>query len=250
MVHTGTLCSLSPHSSSLSISLLRSYTHSLTPVSVEKAHQIDVATPTNTVSFSAGSTIDLQWDQLSIFPRSSSDDFHVTISMHGLNLENGRWELIHIFTPNSPNDGQESVVIPSDLDRNIEILPVVFQVSASVNPGSTVQSGTLYTELVMSGQKAGRWSSQYYYVNPLVANRTGYHLCQSWYESESENVGTQLLEGAMPCPPQVAQARAPNSGLMEIDYTSFYGSGGYKMQWLRSFHQDASACFTSGDLRR
>ena len=226
------------------------HTHTLTLVSVEKAHQVDVTTPTDSVSFSAENTIELQWDHRTIFPRNSSSDFHVTINMYGLNLENGEWESVHTFTSNSPNDGRESIVIPSDLGRNIEILPVVFQISASINPVSTVQSGTLYTQLVMTGQRAGRWSSQYYYINPLVANRTGYYLCQSWYENESVDIGMQLLEGTTPCPPLEAQARAPNSGLVAIDYTSFYGNSHYRMQWLKTFHQDARTCFTSGDLRR
>ena len=235
---------------SCSPSLSPSHTHNVTPVPLEKAHQVDVITPTNTVNFSAESTVELQWNPLSVFPRNSSSDFQVTISMHRLNLENGEWELMHTFTSNSPNDGQESVTIPRNLDRNIEILPVVFQVAASVNPVSTVQSGTLYTRLVMSGQKAGRWSSQYYYVNPLVATQTSYYLCQSWYENEPDNTGSQLLEMNTPCPPQEAQARAPNSGLVELDYTSFYGNSLYRGQWLRTFHQDVSTCFTSGELRR
>lgn len=172
--------------------------------------------------------------------------------MYTLNLENGDLELIHRFTSNSPNDGQESVVIPSDLEslRNVKILPVLFLVSASVNPVSTAQSGTQYTNLVLSGQKAGRWSSQYYYINPSVTNRTAYHDCQAWYEGESENLRMQLLEESMPCPPREEQARAPNSGLAEINYTSFYGNSLYRMQWLNTFHQDASTCFGSGDLRR
>ena len=223
--------SLPPH-------LSLTHTFSLTLVSIEKAHQINATTPTKTVNFSAGSTIKLEWNPLSIFPGSSSSDLQVTISMYSLNLENENvgWELLHIFSPNSQNDGQESVVIPSDWDRNIEILSVVFQVSASINPGNMVQSGTLYTELVVSGQKAGLWTAQYYYINPLVVNRTGYYLCQSWYESESRSTTTQfLVEATTPCPPQEAQARAPNSGLMEIDYTSFYGNSGYRTQWLRTF---------------
>ena len=258
--------SLSP-SPSLSLSLSLSlppysfppsilHTHKYPPftlVSIEKAHQVSATTPTNTVYFTAGNTVELEWNPLSIFPGSSSSDWQVTISMYGLNLENENqgWELLHIFSPNSPNDGQESIVIPNDLDRNIEILPIVFEVSASVDPGGSVQSGTLYTELVRSGQKAGLWTAQYYYINPLVANRTGYYLCQSWYESESQSTAPQLLvEATMPCPPQEAQARAPNSGLMEIDYTSFYGNSGYRTQWLRTFHQDAATCFSTGDLRR
>ena len=245
--------SLPPSLSPLSLSFHFTYTLSHTPVSIEKAHRVNATTPTNTVYFTAGSTVELEWNPLSIFPGSSSSDWRVTISMYCLNLENENqgWELLHIFSPNSPNDGQESVIIPNDLDRNIEILPIVFQISASVNPVGTVQSGTLYTELVMSGQKAGLWTAQYYYINPLVANRTGYYLCQSWYESESRSTATQLLvEATMPCPPQEAQARAPNSGLMEIDYTSFYGNSGYRTQWLRTFHRDAATCFSTGDLRR
>ena len=236
-----------------SLSFHSTHTLSHTPVSIEKAHRVNATTPTNTVYFTAGSTVELEWNPLSIFPESSSSDWRITISMYGLNLENENqtWELLHIFSPDSQNDRQESVVIPNDLDRNIEILPVAFQVSASVNPDGTVQSGTLYNKLVISGQKAGLWTAQYYYINPLVANRTGYYLCQLWYESNSQGTVTQLLvEATMPCPPQEAQARAPNSGLMEIDYTSFYGNSPYMRQWLRTFHQDAATCFSTGDLRR
>ena len=235
---------------SLSLSLMHTHSYALTSVSVEKAHQVDVTTPTNTVNISAKSTIDLQWDPRTIFSHNSSSDYLVTISMYGLNLENGEWESVHTFMSNFSNDGQESVEIPNDLDPNIEILPVVFQVSASINPVSAVQSGTLYAQLVETGQKAGRWSSQYYYINPSVTDRTGFYLCQSWYKGEPEDIGTQLLEGTMPCPPQEAQARALNSGLVEIDYASFYGNSQYRMQWLRTFHKDASTCYTSGDLRR
>ena len=230
---------------------IRDSTHTVsTPVLIEKAYQVGVETPTGTVSFSAMDKVDIYWSPASIFPKTNSSNFQVAIDMYGLNLQNGEWELIHTFDSNSANDGQEMVLIPGDLDHNLEILPVAFRVSASVNPARMVQSGTLYTKLVVSGQQAGRWSSQFYYVNPLVANQTGYHLCQSWYEAEPRNVGAQLIKESTPCPPREIQARAPNSGMVEISYTSFFGNSSYRMQWLRSFHQEASTCFSTRNPQR
>lgn len=226
---------------------INSHTLTLT-VPIEKGYQVNVTTPTGLVNFTANDTIELQWSPESIFPRNSSSEFQVNISMYGLNLQTGEWELMHTFVSNSDNDGLEIVRIPRDLNKSLEILPVTFQVAASNNSLSTVSSGTLYTKLVRAGQNAGRWSSQYYYFNPVVATRTSYHLCQSWYEEEAED-GSLLLDDLSPCPPQESQARAINSGLMEIDYTSFFGSTSYRRQWMESFHPGASACFT-GKLQR
>ena len=205
---------------------------------------MNVTTPTNRVSFTAKDTIQLEWFPGSIFPRNLPSEFQVNISMYGLNLEKGEWELIRTFLSDSDNDGQEFVIIPEDLNSCLEILPVV---SAS---SSTIRSGTLPTKLIESGQSAGRWSSQYYYINPIVATRTSYHLCESWYMEEAEGAtGALFSDDLSPCPPQESQARIINSRLIEIDYTSFFGSTMYRRQWLRTFHPGASTCFT-GKLQR
>ena len=188
-------------------------------------------------------TVRLNWSPESIFPRNTSIDFQVSITMHRLN-QNGEWDLLYTFASNSANDGQESLVIPNNLDSNFDVVPIAFQVSASVNPITGVQSETLYTKLVTSGLSAGRWSSQYYYINPLVLRETGFHLCQSWYEGEPAGTGTGLLEKSAPCPPRESQASSLNSGMMKVDYTSFFGRNLSARQWLNTFHRDASSCYT------
>ena len=209
---------------------------------VENAHQVDLTLPGNILTFTSGSTAQIQWNPNTIFPNVDSSLYSVDIVLNELDPASNQWNERALLLGNTPNDGEETIRITDPPVSAVDLSPIAIQVSVNVMSLNTSQTNAQYLRLV-SRLRVGRWTSQFYYIQPIVAMRVSRQLCGAWFSAESSEIGRALTEASVACPPRRDQAVLPNSGLNEVQLSSFFGNTMYQTQWLGYFHPRASSCF-------
>ena len=162
---------------------------------------------------------------------------HYTVDLHLFQLDIGTFSLSQPPNPlllkeNIANSGR----FEGDIDTSMMAFSlgssthlVVFQVSVSP---SALSSGV---------PRIGKWSGAFvFYTN------TSNHLdseCSVWHGMELEDIGSSLEVEDVPCPTTQVQADFPNSGLLEVDMSSFFRSTSYHTQHLQFYHPGATTCY-------
>ena len=76
----------------------------------------------------------------------------------------------------------------------------------------------------------------------------GNNACDAWHEQSKES--KPPVDTLPPCPPTQDRAELPNSGLEVVNYRSAFYTTNYHMQWMETFHPDASTCFAQASVER
>ena len=216
-----------------------------TALSMESTHQVDL-TPSISSSFpvlfsiTTYQSITLTWNPVHIIPilDVNLNPFNLDIFLYIMDTTTGFWKERTILAENILNNGSRTVTLPA-AKHSDDILPLVIYVSSTLN--ADIQfccSDQLILNIFRSMNQVGVWSSQYYYVNPDLANQRGWDKCNEWYRME-----TAVSDIQIQCPPTVDRARLQNSELIETNFTSMSGNTLYGTQWLNSFHRGAQYCF-------
>ena len=173
------------------------------------------------------STVTLQWGT-EILPFQDPSSYMVDIILYELNTMNASLVMLNTLHSAVNNTGtlavtipERTVTTPTGQIRDAPTIAVVFKVAAM----STIPS-----------QQAGVWTGVTYLAGGLNEQRLQ---CRTWNRANGGVDDT----GVVPCPPLVFLARLPNSGLLEENYQSVYGSTTYHKQFINAFHPGAESCF-------
>ena len=151
-----------------------------------------------------------------------------------MNLQTGNWsDTGHSSARRKNNTGAYNIKIEPNTILSCEdlanpIVPVVIQVSADIQQGTSANSRALGA--------AKKWSSLAYFTQDNC--RRDSHLtakCENW-QNDQRVSGDDIVLRLPPCPWNVLQARAVNSGLKE-------DSGVARTLSRNFFHRGADTCF-------
>ena len=172
-------------------------------------------------------SVTLQWDT-AILPYDDPSSYMVDIILYEVNTATASLDLLETLHMAVANSGELTVTVPerrevtrSGRERDAPAIAVVFKVAAN----STIPS-----------QQAGVWTGVTYLAGKRPRRRLQ---CMEWNRADGGVDDT----GVVPCPPWVFQARLPNSGLLEENYQSIFGSTTYHQQFINAFHPGAESCF-------
>ena len=171
-------------------------------------------------------SVTLQWDT-TILPYDDPSSYMVDIILYEVNTATASLDLLKTLHLTVANTGELTVTVPERTvtqrgrERDAPAIAVVFKVAAN----STIPS-----------QQAGVWTGVTYLAGKPRRLRLQ---CRTWNMADGGVDDT----GVVPCPPLVFQARLPNSGLLEENYQSIYGSTTYHQQFINAFHPGAESCF-------
>ena len=176
-----------------------------------------------------GSQLQLTWNPRDVVPFADPSSYTVDVTLYeptptGFNL-------LAVLATDIPNDGVAGFIIPA-VKQSFPISPVNFQVAfkRSLNPSD---NSILDPVNIANVSMLGIWSAVGYLTSTLEKLQP---LCDDWVARQPPGIGEQLLSRLIPCPPTEAQARLPNSGLIDDADPPFISE---------FFHPGASACFRS-----
>ena len=193
----------------------------------------------------SGDTISIAWLPSSLLQQeiTTQDPASLTVNIQLYQFQmtpSGSYihKQIATLATNVPNSGEATVTIPIQLSVNT--IEPVYLVNIMVN----VNSQSLQLDSIRSiAQNVRQWSTNFYLIqwstNLFVRNEKRDPLfvaCKGWAASEPASIGPELLERVtqtVPCPPNVGQAEAANSGLVEDKYIDL----------IAFFHPGADRCF-------
>ncbi len=192
------------------------------------------------------SRISISWEPNGLLPTHVLDptSYRVNIVLVLFNMHTGEWVEVPngIVNPSQENTGQAEVEINIVSDNNElinDVRPVAIQVK--IDSASTVMRQKRVAPLLLSLGRVIRWGKIIYYS----LSNTLRTLCNSWCDSEPENIGQIILDELArfaPCAPRVEQARSPNSGLVE-------DTGISRVLSNYLFHRGTETCFRSERAR-
>ena len=210
-----------------------------------RGHSVDIIT--DTVVFTKQSRAVIQWTPETVFslpPDTGIEiDYFVTISLYQLSVNTAQWKEVHVFVTETVNDGEEEIVFPDTLSRDGTAVTSPIAVFISVTPSDT---NFIQEKLKLYDLRPGIWSAEFYFAESSIFQpyREGLTLCDAWYLSEPDNIGTEILNSVDPCPPTQQQAsQLCNSGVIVERYFSLYGNVRYNEQRMNFFHPDATICY-------
>ena len=220
-----------------------------------KAYEVHI--DNDDLLFSSGTPIKVYWSPQSIFPVESPGSYSVDIHLMELNLTSEKWEHLVTVGTNLTNNGRAEVKTPEIevLDSvNNSVSPVVVQVSVS-SVSTSVNNKKTSNLLKKLGRLARRIlkNSAVRYLKKLPRQAAQRFLCEAWSRLQPDNIGQEILNRLPPCPPTIAGARAPNSGLKEERFSSSIQVAGKVQNFFNTtivddkfrefFHPGTSSCF-------
>ncbi len=185
--------------------------------------------------------VTLQWNQYSVFPDAAGIDVTnllVDITLYRV-TGNGDTivERIAEVATGINNTGEAQVTVPALNDAEDIVELCAFSITFRDGP-------TQQTVISSSQYNVTQWCSNAWikFSEPTEVNDALYNLCLNWIESEPSSIGQFLLSSTAgtPCPPTRAQARTPNSGLVENT----------QYDVVRFSHPTAAQCFRQRTITR
>ena len=215
-------------------------------MSVEEGYQVHLSNTSSShpLLLTDQSTLELTWSPEDVLPQVNlqTDPYKIDILLYTLDTDSAQWVEHSILADNVPNNGSETVRLPSGLAS--DVVPFAILVATSLNSATVFDTdGLLYMKLFRSQQRAGVWTSQYYYVNPLATGIRARELCSEWFASEPQVVPVHLGNDSTPCPPTQDRARLASSGMTEVRVQSVFNRSEYGELWMQTFHPRAEVCF-------
>lgn len=173
---------------------------------------------TDDVIFVAGSTVGVKWHPENVFPLEEPDMYAVNITLHFLDVSTGTQTKTVLLATEIPNNGSALVTMPMDYG----IGTFAIQVTAVTSVPRTQNNF-----LPLLSEPVGVWS-QYAYivVSDMLKSK-----CNTWWYSQQEMVGDELLAKVSPCPPTVRHASVDTNFTRDDSSIS------------RTLHPEAKECF-------
>ena len=206
------------------------------PVSAEYGHEVEVS---GTLFLEPESKVTLDWNP-NILPYNDPQSYQVDIVMYEIDEMTGSLSSSYELKQAINNTGSDEVVIP--ILRNLEKVaaPVVVKVREAMASSARRKRNT-----ADDSQLGGVWSGIFFGTAAKAGSSSipRRKACDNWSEEEKEDIGPALLATVIPCPPRLEQARLPNSGLIEVNLTSVFGSSSYNQQYQLYLHSNTKICF-------
>ena len=171
--------------------------------------------------FEAGSTVELIWTATDVFSVEKQHAYSIDVALYGL-LRQGNvalWTEISQLVTNVSNTGQANVTLPTLQVYHNEstYLAIAFQVRFSQPLYLTNRSYDLLSA------PAGIWSRESYYSYEGVPSR---ERCIAWASyTQARLIERQQIDDLPPCPCNLDQAKAPNSGFHRVHHEEFFITG-------------------------
>ena len=163
------------------------------------------------ILFEVGSVAALIWTPSDVFSVEVQDAYNIDIALFGL-LRQGNtasWTEIAQLAVNVSNSGQANVTVPTILlhQNHSAYLPIAFQVRFS--PLSVTDRN--YDLLSVP---AGIWTGESIYSYAGTPSRDR---CIAWASHlQARETEWRQIDNLAPCPCNLEQAKAPNSGFKEV----------------------------------
>ena len=172
--------------------------------------------------FEAGSVVELTWTTTDVFSVEKQHAYSIDIALYGLIRQGNAalWTEISQLVTNMSNTGQANVTLPTlQLYHNESAyLAIAFQIRFSQLLSSiTNQSYDLLSV------PAGIWSKESYYSYESGPSR---EKCIAWASfSQARQLERLQIDDLPPCPCNLDQAKAPNSGFHKVHHEEFFNAG-------------------------
>ena len=181
-----------------------------------QAHQLQVNYLNRNLMFEAESVVELTWMPTDVFFVEEQNAYNIDIALYGLVRQGNAasWTEITQLTMNVSNTGQANVTLPTlqIYQNESAYLAIAFQVQFS--PLSLTNRS--YDLLSVP---AGIWSRESYYSYEGGPSR---EKCIAWASYVQARVTEQQqINDLPPCPCNVDQAKAPNSGFHRVHHEEF-----------------------------
>ena len=172
--------------------------------------------------FESGSTVELTWTATDVLSLEERHAYSIDIALYGL-LQQGNaasWTEISQLVTNMSNTGQANVTLPTlqVYHNHSAYLAIAFQVRFSQLALS--HTNRSYDLLSLP---AGIWSRESYYSYEGGASR---ERCIAWASFDQARLIERMqIDDLPPCPCNLDQAKAPNSGFHRIHHEEFFNPG-------------------------
>ena len=175
------------------------------------------------ILFESGSRVELTWTTTDVFSVEEQHAYSIDIALYGLIRQGNAasWTEISQLVTNMSNTGRANVTLPTlrVYHNNSAYLAIAFQVrfSQALSPTLVNQSYDLLSV------PAGIWSRESYYSYEGGASR---ERCVAWASFTQARLTERLqIDNLPPCPCNLDQAKAPNSGFHRVHHEEFFNPG-------------------------
>ena len=206
------------------------------PVSAEYGHEVEVS---GTLFLEPKSNVKLNWNP-NILPYIDPQSYKVDIVMYEIDEMTGSLSSPYELKKAINNNGSDEVEIPILQNEKKVAAPVVVKVREAMASSTRRKRNT-----ADDSQLGGVWSGVFFgtAAEGGSSNLARRFACETWSNEERADIGPALLATVIPCPPRLEQARLPNSGLIEVNLTSVFGSSNYNQQYQLYLHNNTEICF-------
>ena len=158
----------------------------------------------------------LTWTPSDVMSLESSNTYNIDVALYGLLQRDNvtLWRELSLVATNASNTGRVNITIPELplLHNHSSYLMIAFQVRVRPLP----HTGRGYNHL---DTQAGIWTGESYYI---YAGKPSRERCIAWSgDLEMREAERQQLSLLPPCPCNLEQAKAPNSGFQEGLWNAF-----------------------------
>ncbi len=177
--------------------------------------------------FESGSTVELTWTAADVFLAEEQHAYSVDIALYGLIRQGNAafWTEISQLVTNISNTGRANVTLPTlhAYHNDSAYLTIAFQIRFS-QPLSLSRTNRSYDLLSVP---AGIWSrDSYYSYEGSDGESRARERCIAWASFTHARLTERTqIDDLPPCPCNVDQAKAPNSGFHRVGHEEFFNPG-------------------------
>ena len=208
-------------------------------MSFDRGHEVDVIR--SDLRFDS-KLFDIKWNK-NILPFEPPENYEVEIYLFELNTNDGTLSSPVNVAKGVNNTGETTVRVPSLRNAKSLTVPVLLKVVPSD------KSNRRRRQIKLDPRKSiGVWSGLFFGSSDGFSVQILRKECDKWFRSQPD--GGELLRDTIPCPHTLAQARFPNSGLVEVNMESIFQATQYGKQFQRYRHPNTETCFQQRTLQR
>ena len=207
-------------------------------VSFDRGHEVDILRQDLTLD---SKSVQIKWNK-NILPFESPETYTVGIYLFELNNDGSLSRSMNV-AKRVTNTGMTVVRIPRVKYTQSLLVPVFLKVIPSEKTRRKKRQIDLDPK-----KSIGTWSGLVFSPRDGTSVQVMRKECDKWFRQQPD--GGDLLKDTVPCPPTLAQARLPNSGLVEMSRQSIFQATRYADLSHQYYHPMTDICFQQRSVQR
>ena len=208
-------------------------------MSFDRGHEVDISGEELTLD---SRSVQIKWNK-NILPFEPPENYTVDIYLFELNNDDGSLSRSMNVAKHVANTGMAIVRVPRVEHTQSLLVPVFLKVVPSEKTRRRKRQINLDPR-----NSTGAWSGPAFTHKNGTSAQEMRKECDKWFRQQPD--GRDLLRGTVPCPPTLAQARLPNSGLVEVNRQSIFQATDYADLSHAYYHPMTDICFQQSSLQR